>query len=374
MSEENNSREARIQMQVQKISGKVVKRGRKWLKIVQEGRNEKYPEDLLINSITENLKEGDTFEKLMVETVCKPQYVGGYKFTHTATSEEILREKEINRWWGYVKKAYEEDKRIYSKGIQKLHELNCYDYDAEILEMEKNVDVSNAIYWIRRNYKETGRLYKKGIEILKKYDVHSYDAEINTMRRKIEECRKSEKGEGKECCWQERADGYNRLDKGVIVIRDNSAVKVLSSHYDNSENSGYPWSIYEYRGIDVTSTEEGKKALDMYRLRKEKEKVDRELQEKKNTVIEQLKDAIKNNDVLNKEKVPMPVGTIVYDSRNAYGGGICIVTDNGFAWYIVNNSTDGDDWTRNHICGAGYGYKCNIENVQKLLEQLQKLE
>ena len=61
-------------MKTQKISGKVLKRGRKWLKVVQNGHNEKYPENLLINALTDNLKAGDRFEGIIVETVRELQY------------------------------------------------------------------------------------------------------------------------------------------------------------------------------------------------------------------------------------------------------------------------------------------------------------
>lgn len=127
-------------MRIQKISGKVVKRGRKWLKIAQNGHNEKYPENLLINALTENLKVGDRFEGIIVETVRELQYKGGFKITHTAIEETVIQQ-EIERWWGYVKKAYENNK-IYSNGISKLHELGCYDYDKEIVAMKEEISMS----------------------------------------------------------------------------------------------------------------------------------------------------------------------------------------------------------------------------------------
>lgn len=129
-------------MKTQKISGKVLKRGRKWLKVVQNGHNEKYPENLLINALTDNLKAGDRFEGIIVETVRELQYKGGFKVTHTAI-DEIAIQKEIERWWEYVKKAYE-DNKIYSNGISKLHELGCHDYDEEIDAMTKEIDVKRA--------------------------------------------------------------------------------------------------------------------------------------------------------------------------------------------------------------------------------------
>lgn len=55
-------------MKKQKISGKVLKKGRKWLKVVQTGKNEKYPDDLLINDVTRDFTEGQEFTDLLVET------------------------------------------------------------------------------------------------------------------------------------------------------------------------------------------------------------------------------------------------------------------------------------------------------------------
>lgn len=97
------------------ISGKVVNVGRKWIKIVQNGRNEKYPENLLISELTDSFRVGDTFKNLLVETEREEGYRGIYKYTHIATTEEKLKQKEIDRWWGYVKNTYEKENRIYKK-------------------------------------------------------------------------------------------------------------------------------------------------------------------------------------------------------------------------------------------------------------------
>ena len=127
---------------VQKISGKVLKKGRKWIKVVRNGHNEKYPENLLINTLTENLKAEDRFEGIIVETVRELQYKGGFKVTHTAIDETVIQQ-EIERWWGYVKKAFA-DNKIYSNGISKLHELGCHEYDEEIAVMTKEIDAKRA--------------------------------------------------------------------------------------------------------------------------------------------------------------------------------------------------------------------------------------
>lgn len=363
-------------MKVQKISGKVVKRGRKWLKIVQNGRNEKYPEDLLINTLTENLKEGDTFENMTVETTCEERYVGGYKFTHTAVTEESMAQKEIERWWGYVKKTYDEDDRIYSNGVSKLHELGCHEYDKEIEKMRKDIDVRKAIYWIRRNFKEKEYIYEKGVETLKKYDVHEFDDEINEMRKEIAENKKIE--ESKYVYWDENADLNYRLEKGEIVIKDGKVIKVLSSHYYGEEAElGYPWSVYRYKGMDISSTDKGKEVIAEHIKKEEQKKIELELEKKKASVLKQLMSTIENNDILNKEKTSMPKGNIIYDTMNIYGGGCCVVIDEQYAWYVINNGSDGGFWAINHITtgGAGaYGYKCEVSKVSELINEFCELQ
>lgn len=363
-------------MKVQKISGKVIKKGRKWLKIVQEGRNEDYPEDLLINQLTENLKEGDTFKDLSVETVCTKQYRGGYKFTHTATSEEILKQAEISKWWGYVQKTYKEDHRIYHNGVSKLHALGCHEHDNEIAEMTKEVEVSNAISWIRHNFKENNYIYEKGIATLGKYGITEYDDEISEMYRKIEEQKEIE--ERKYIHWNERAFSYkgisNRIEKGTIVIRNDDAVKVISSHYCDSESAGYPWNIYEYKGIIVTETDEGQKAIAEHKAKQEKERAEMQLKRDREALIETLKIKIKENDTLHHAETGMPSGDTIYDTMNIYGGGSCIIVTQTHVWYVINNGGDGDDWSFNHITtgGAGaYGYKCDIDLVADIIKKLE---
>lgn len=359
-------------MKTQFISGKVVKKGRKWLHIVQNGRNENYPEQLLISELTAELKEGDTFENLKVETEFEKQYKGGYKISHTAISDDLLKQREIDKWWGYVKKSYEEEHYIYNNGVSKLHAIGCHDYDEEIARMTKDVEVSNAISWIRHNFKTDQYIYQSGVDVLRKYGISDYDDEINEMYREISEKKALE--ESKYICWNDRADYYSRIDNGTIVVRDDVAIRVVRSKYWDSENAGYPWPIYEYKGIDVTDTEEGKKAIREYKERKAKIKAEQEHKKQKETIIEQIKKKITENDVLDRQEVSMPSGDIVFDTIDIYGSGYRIVSDDEYAWYIIKNSMDGDDWSRNHIGAGAYGYKCNLTFVGDLINRLKKLE
>lgn len=362
-------------MKTQKISGKVIKVGRKWLKVVQEGRNENYPEDLLINELTSSLKAGDAFKDLLVETVCERQYRGGYKFTHTATSENAIRKKEISKWWGYVKDTYIKEERVYANGVAKLHELSCHDYDEQIAEMQKEVDINRAIYWIRHNFKNRNRIYQKGIETLKRYGIHDYDNEIEEMKKEISI--QNEIEESKYVYWDNRADYTDRVPNGTIVVTDNAAIKVISSRYCKGEDSFYPWATYSYKGINVTDTEEGRKAIEEYKEKEEKAKKNEENRRKKNDLIESIKKMIKENDVLKGEQVDIPHGRRVIDTFNIYGGGNLIIDDGTYAWYIINNGTDGSFWEINHIRtgGAGaYGYKCELSLVSELLNELKGME
>lgn len=363
-------------MKTQNISGKVLKKGRKWIHIVQNGRNEKYPEQLLINELTAELKEGDTFENLKVETEFEKQYKGGYKISHTAISDDLLKQREIDKWWGYVKNSYEKEHYIYHNGVSKLHAIGCHDYDEEIAKMTKDVEVSNAISWIRHNFKTDGYIYQKGIDILhNKYDVHDFDDEINKMYKEIAEKKALE--ESKYIRWNDRADYYSRIDNGIIIVRDDIAIRVVHSKYWDSESAGYPWAIYEYKGIDVTDTEEGRKVIEEYKERRTRIKTEQERKKRKENIIEQIKKTIEENDILNRQEVGMPSGDIIYNTMDVYGAGRCIVADNEYAWYVINNGMDSDNWSWNHIRtggAGGYGYKCDISLVADLIKELRKLE
>lgn len=358
-------------MKIQKISGKVLKVGRKWIKIVQEERNENYPEDLLINELTSSFKIGDTFKDLLVETVCERRYKGGYKFTHTAKSEKDIRQIEIAKWWSYVKDTYDQKEMIYTKGVAKLHELGCHDYDEQIAEMQKDVDVKKAIYWIRYNLKNENRIYQKGIETLKKYNVHDYDEEIEEMKKEISI------HNDKYIYWDDRADYTERVPNGTIIVKDNAAIKVISSRYCKDEDSFFPWDTYSYTGINVTDTEEGKAILKEHKEKEIKANEKAKKMERKNDLIKAIKNVIQENDILKGKQVDSIHGRRVIDTFDIYGGGFLIIDDGTYAWYIINNGSDGSYWEVNHIRtgGAGaYGYKCDIELVSELLSDLQNME
>ena len=209
----------------QLIKFKVIKKGRKWLHIVQEGRNEKYQEKLLINSLTENLDAGSCAE-LFVQSEGNINYKGYWDWQHTAVDveevKEAERQKNIDKWICYVRENFK-DGRIYNKGIEELHKLECYDFDDEIEEKSKAIEekkrqekILNTIGWIRKSFSE-GKIYRNGIDKLKELGCTEYDDEIEEKIAAIEAERAKTRREFYYPC------EYHYFRKGSILVEDGEA-------------------------------------------------------------------------------------------------------------------------------------------------------
>lgn len=347
-------------MKKQLIKGTVQKVGRKWIKVVQEGRNEKYPENLLINELTSNLKIGDSFE-LLVNTECEEQYRGGYKFTHTAITEEGEKEREVEKWWRFVQNAYTEN-RMYENGIEKLHELGCTKYDEEINNMRKNIEILKAIYWIRKNFNEEGRLYQKGVDTLKKQNCTEYDNEINEIKAHLAGNKQEVNNMYTTLVEEAQYSDATNYKKGSIIKKNGKVYKVVSCIFYAEKEQFYPFDAYVLKVIDITEKE-----------------VETDInKETKRDIINSIEQTIIDNNIL-KENVDMPCSKeTIIDTFNIYGGGNKLIIDNdNFIWYIINNGSDADNWEVNNIAtqGAGaYGYKCSTSLVLKLLNKYKELE
>ena len=363
-------------MKKQKISGKVLKKGRKWLKVVQTGKNEKYPDDLLINDVTKDFVEGQEFTDLLVETEFESKYTGGYKITHTAVTEENLRDRDIEKWWSYVKAKYENDGYIYKRGVEELQALDCHDYDEQIAAMKRDVDIKNAIFWLRDNYEKRNYISEKNIQTLHDYDVHEYDDEIDEMRKNIAAMKRAGvdvREPEKLKTIVERADINDRRENGSYIRQDENVYEVQKSRFDNGESAGTPWDNYIYFCKDVTETADAQEFLARSKEREEKTAKINAVKQSISEKFKQIREYIEEHDILKKAEVELPQGEFIFDSFNAYGGGQRIVDDGECIWFIQNNGGDGDFWAANHIStgsGAGcYGWKCEKKKVEKLVKE-----
>lgn len=359
----------------QKISGKVLKKGRKWLKVVVNEKNENYPDDLLINDITKDFTVGGEFIDLLVDTEFERTYTGRYKITHTAMSEEKLMSNEISKWWGYIQKNYTEAGYIYKKGVEELHKLDCHEYDEEIAEMQRKLDVSKSIRRIRLDYKE-GQINQKHIDILHQLQCYEYDEEIAEMQRKVDVSLERADGslsKNKVEVILERADLNDRQPNGALIRQQEKVYQIQSSRYDNGISAGTPFPNYYYSCIDVTNTEKGQSFLEKEKMTERKRQELATIREIVKEKFSALTAKIKEEDILNASKTKMPNGTVILDTFNLYGTGEMLIEDNNnYIWYIVNNGSDGSRWDMNNIetNGAGaYGWKCSKEQVSVFLAE-----
>ncbi|MFR4164179.1 MAG: hypothetical protein ACLT0R_16325 [Paraclostridium sordellii] len=377
-------------MKEQTIKGEIVKVGRKYLHIVQEGRNIKYPEQMIKNELVENLKVGDKFEQF-VQSEGEKTYTGAWKWTHTPTKKEKIveekRQAEIKKWWGYVQQNFREG-RIYYNGISNLHKLKCNDYDEEIERMTKEIECKNAIYWIRKNAENENKLYKKGLDTLKKHNCTDYNEEINEIKSAIKKVKEIE--ESKKTMIGYPYTGYSSRPKyGQVIVQDNKAWKINRINKEDEGMSFGYMTEYWWRCecIDISDTEEGIQALiknEKIVAKNEKiQKVENELkavEDELNLVKRHIQNIIEENDILKGREETYPNRDeieIIFDDINIHGGGSSIFIKDNKAWNFINNGFDGDMWSMNHIktWGAGgFGYICDVEYVKDSIDKYKELK
>jgi hypothetical protein len=64
-----------------------------------------------------------------------------------------------------------------------------------------------------------------------------------------------------------------------------------------------------------------------------------------------------------------PSGQTFILERSLYGGGLSVVIepDGQHFWYIIGNSADGDDWSRNNIGWHSIGYRLPLTDDARAL-------
>jgi len=113
-------------------------------------------------------------------------------------------------------------------------------------------------------------------------------------------------------------------------------------------------------------------------LHKDKELCDQKLAEarirhEKARTIQQaqrsLRDLAEKREHYVEGKGLTPTGNTITIERSGYGSGVSVVIepDQHHFWYIVGNSADGDDWSRNNIGGHSVGYRLPLTDEARVL-------
>jgi len=258
-----------------------------------------------------------------------------------AQYEEEKRQRLIRQWMGYIHESAANDK-IYTKGISVIKELGAYDqYRDEIEQLKQDIAERKAT-------KAAEAAAERA-----KYTWLKISVFYGACGTRVPDCDVSE-------------DNTMVYNGRVYEAIDSKYVKE-----DDGEYSGcYCDEHFEFKCIDITETEKGKKMLaDIEAAKAEKAK------------ITEMKKDIQENGV---EAIgDIPEGEIILNTFDNYGNGEMIVKTETEVWYIRNNGADGDDWSRNKIKtggAGGYGWKILIadkkrkEKIKRINEIIKEME
>lgn len=182
------------------------------------------------------------------------------------------KQKDVQRWWEYFKDRYEHG-GYYSRAVEKLHELDCHEYDEEIKRAKKEVEEQRWWGYFQDRYRQGG-YYQRAVEELHKIGCHEHDDEIERCRMEIEEQRvanieKQRQAEKEAGIVDLRLPAYfgfsGKPQKGSYLMEDGVPYMVLSSYYHNSD--GFSFGVlneqwYSVKAKNISDTETGKKMID----------------------------------------------------------------------------------------------------------------
>ena len=368
----------------EQISGVVVKKARKYFHVHLDTHHQPdFTQKLLICDEINDLKEGDRFENLNVRVEWAYGYTTGkpyvdYYVVCTEADKEAERKADIAKWWGYVLEAYDNGKgHIYERGVAELNRLNATEELSRLPEMRSAIAAHDrkekiAKWWgyILDAYNDgEGYIYEKGVGVLSKLGAQEYLEKIPEMRKKVLETQlanSSKPSKLKSLVFSAEEGRY--ISSGMLIERNGSVFRAGQKHYHKEDGFSFGAMSEEWYSVDVqdiTDTPEGKA---------EKERVDKEkvAAAERREKAELVKDAKQRiiKAVKSGERIPetslidLEAGkTVVWDTINIYGGGDVLLVDDDKAYYIINNGTDGGDWSVNNIRtgGAGaFGFYCPL--------------
>lgn len=382
----------------EKITGVVVKKGRKYFQVKLDKTKNDYLHKVAINDVSKSWKVGDRFSvsaipKWDVSYNTQKWYISLY----TPVSEEAINSAEIDRWMGYVKEAFRKG-YIYTKGVDKLRELGATKELAEVQELkveltyrktlEKFVDYLTLYNKFLSD--EWDKIHKSG----RKEDIQKAEKVYNEYLEK----KNAEKAEKQKKEEERKALGYQDgiilddrfvyqhcLHEGSYYEKNGRIYKVLKLSNRKSAEREYGGdamsfgilSDYFYKANvrDVTDLDD--KEVHEYKQYLEDKKKLAELstlyQKKENT----LKKAIARNAKLKcgtKWVDIHPQETVdLKNTRDIYGHGEYLFVSNGRIYWVICNHADGDFWDVNTVDGWGYGYSLKATDANmKLVDAYEK--
>ena len=355
------------------------KHGRIWSQLVIHYDSGHDGKAQISKADVENVQPGETIKLRGYIDRKESEY--GTKSTFICVSEEESLKKEEERWIGYFREHVAAGK-FYSRAVDELHKLGIHDYDKEFEAVRKNLEAARWIGYFREHI-AAGNFYPRAVTELHALGVHDYDDEIERSKKSLKAKRDAEYAAKRE---EERNKGiknlvlpayhgfHGRPTPGSTIMHGGVPYRVVSSYYHNAD--GYSFGAnneewYSVKAKDITDTDEGRQMLKEEELKKQ-EREDREKAEK---LKYELSKHIRNKGSLyagpkiSANEIP---GVTVWDTFDIYGGGELIRVNDEEVWAIINNGSDGADWSINTIRtgGAGaYAFVAKKSDVVQILSE-----
>lgn len=331
---------------VYKYKFTVEKHGRKWSQVVIQYNSGRSGKAKVLKERLSGVEEGQTIEHYGRLDVQRNRYGATVELILLSDGEvqdakEAERQALIDKWWGYFLDSYARG-WYYQRAVTELHTLHCHDKDEEIERCKQEIE--------ERKQEEKAR-------------------------RKREREKEKEKRESEYAHFNFAATrGFaGRPKEGEMFVKNNTPYEVISSYYHNQD--GYSIGVmsedwYSVKAKDISDTDRGKEFLADYLENKRRKAERKAAKEEKENAYKELQNALAKVENLYKgEEINMYKieGTDLFNSFNVYGGGEIIKVSDDKVWLIVNNGSDGGDWSINNIRdgGAGaYGYTVDYETVK----------
>ena len=200
---------------------------------------------------------------------CEDTQFGRRRYLSIATKERkaemerIYRQSEINHWWFFFHKSAEDDRFYYKKAVEKLHELGCHEYDAEIEKVKKRLFIPK---WVKafRESARNGNFYERAVSELHSVGCMDYDKEIESVQHRLHATRTPPfpyiGADLKKVGWQYGAAAFvnsvgQRFCNGDTVYR----IEEIPVPVGKFQNDRVPDRAVD--AIDISDTEDGQEYL-----------------------------------------------------------------------------------------------------------------
>lgn len=318
----------------------IVKKGRKYFAATINGHRA----ELIINAITEHLQPGETVTLNVYDRSDRSDY--GTKLRFEAVNEAQL---QAEKWLAYAK----ED------AAQGMYRTNAIAKALELCPAEQTAELRERIA-ANKTADEARRAARQA----------QWDAE--------NEARQAARAERVR---RRRLFPLADLPREGVVIQHGETYIVYTGTgksfrigEDDPSIHGYQLLGHEgdlgcycyYR--DATAEE-----IAAYKAEQAAKAAARDAQKAQDEEIDAIAEIIRETGEF-PDEMQAAVGEKVMDTANIYGGGRWFVIGQEHIWYIQNNGSDGDDWSRNNIRTGGAGAMgWRIPFDQTVADRLQKL-